>query len=40
METKFGPLKKGQKRPTSIEMKFFTRTAGYTTLTTKEMKKL
>ena len=31
--------KKGQKRSTSIEMKFFIRTAGYTLLSTKKMKK-
>jgi hypothetical protein len=37
MESKFGPSDKRIKQLTSIEMKFFRRTIGYTLLITKEM---
>jgi len=40
MEAKFGPLDiKDKKQLTLIEMKVFRKTAGYTLLTTKGMKK-
>jgi hypothetical protein len=32
MAAKFGPLKKDKKRLASIDMKFFSRAAGYTVL--------
>jgi hypothetical protein len=40
MEAKFGPLKKGQRRFTSMEMKVFRRTAGHALFDHKRKEKI